>query len=350
MINNQIINTGNKIVDSIGTYEITGNIINNNWYNWILRENGKPHHLAISILAEIVYWYKPTEIRDEQTGRTLGYRKKFRDDLLQKSYEQLGDKFGEEKQTIKRALDCLEKVGVIKRVFRTITVNNTKLNNIMYIELLPDCLHKITFENNEIIQPAPINKFDNTLSSNLNGCSLQICKEALGRFDNTNTERNTDTSLKITTTTSESFVDESINNIFSDFKTKLTDFQIKKIIQEANGNISLCRNAVNFIKHYKGSIHNLPGLIISYIHNNGYNSIPCNNIQNDNCSQKNLRSNYNWDYMDWEVLHFHDEDQKLFENAEMLLGYSLSESQKSNRALIFQLVENKFKDNEKNFI
>nr|WP_232204056.1 hypothetical protein [Atopobium sp. oral taxon 810] len=37
------------------------------------------------ILADIVYWYRVTEVRDEQSGEVVGMRKKFRADMLQRN-------------------------------------------------------------------------------------------------------------------------------------------------------------------------------------------------------------------------------------------------------------------------
>ena len=59
--------SGNQIVDAMGSLNITGNIIPTIWYRTILRENGKPYLLAIAILADIVYWYRPVEVRDPAT-------------------------------------------------------------------------------------------------------------------------------------------------------------------------------------------------------------------------------------------------------------------------------------------
>ena len=123
--------------------------------------------------------------------------------------------------------------------------------------------------------------------------------------------------------------------------------QISKIVKEANGNMTLCKSAVNFIKNYKGAIHNLPGLIISFIHNGGYASVPAKTNSNSG-PWGYIKSNYNWEYMDWETEHIHDENEKLVENAEKILGYSLTESQKNDRFKIFQLVENKFREKEQN--
>ena len=88
-----IYSSGNEIVDEVGKIHFTGNIVPTIWNKTIVKENGKPHWLAINILADIVYWYRPTEIRDEQTGELTGFKKKFQRDLLQRSYQQLADQF-----------------------------------------------------------------------------------------------------------------------------------------------------------------------------------------------------------------------------------------------------------------
>lgn len=72
-----IVNTGNASVDTLAEMSISGNVTPVNWYKTILRENGKPYPLAICVLSEIVYWYRPVEVRDEHSGMTIGYRKSF---------------------------------------------------------------------------------------------------------------------------------------------------------------------------------------------------------------------------------------------------------------------------------
>ena len=115
MIN--IANTGNAAVDALADMNISGNITPANWYKTILRDNGKPYLLAICILSEIVYWYRPVEVRDEHSGMIIGYRKKFREDMLQKSYNDLAEQFGESKRSVKAAFDRLEELGIIHRDF-----------------------------------------------------------------------------------------------------------------------------------------------------------------------------------------------------------------------------------------
>ena len=138
--------SGNEIVDAMGSINISGNIIPAVWYRTITKENGKPYLLAIVILADIVYWYRPSEVRDQGTGHILGWKKKFSDDLLRQSYQYYAELFGESKKTIKTAMDKLEKLQVIRREFRTVSYGDGLVcNNVMYVELKPDMLYRLTF-------------------------------------------------------------------------------------------------------------------------------------------------------------------------------------------------------------
>ena len=138
--------SGNAIVDAMGSVNITGNVIPAVWYRTITKENGKPYLLAIVILADIVYWYRPSEVRDQGTGHILGWKKKFSEDILRQSYQYYADLFGESKKTIKTAMDKLEKLQVIRREFRTVSYGDGLVcNNVMYVELKPDMLYQLTF-------------------------------------------------------------------------------------------------------------------------------------------------------------------------------------------------------------
>lgn len=124
---------------------ISGNVIPMAWYRTIVNANGKPNLAAINILADVVYWYRPTEIRDEKTGQVVGIRCKFREDLLQRSYADLSDMFGLSRKQIKDALLCLESYGVVKRIFRKKFYNGQCLNNVMYLALDPQSLYMLTY-------------------------------------------------------------------------------------------------------------------------------------------------------------------------------------------------------------
>ena len=112
--------TGSPIVDRMCRLQFTVNVIPAAWYRTIIRDNGKPNLTAIIILSDVVYWYRPVEIRDELTGQLCGFKKKFKADILQRNYQQLADQFGISKREAVNAVVELEKIGVVKRVFRTV--------------------------------------------------------------------------------------------------------------------------------------------------------------------------------------------------------------------------------------
>ena len=140
------ITSGNSVVDAMGMMNFTGNVTPQVWYSTITRENGKPYLLAITLLADIVYWYRPVEVRDQQSGRVTGWKKRFHGDLLQKTYQQYADLYGESKRSVKAALDRLEELGVIKKVFRDVPYENgLVMYNLMYIALDAEMLRNLTY-------------------------------------------------------------------------------------------------------------------------------------------------------------------------------------------------------------
>lgn len=139
-----ICSSQNTIVDQMAGIVITGNVIPQNWYRAIVKPTGKPYVEAIMILADIVYWYRPTEVRDEMTGQTTRLQKKFHGDLLQRSYQQISDQFGISKRQAARAIVALEELGVIRREFRDLKINGRNVNNVMYLELIPGRLQELT--------------------------------------------------------------------------------------------------------------------------------------------------------------------------------------------------------------
>ena len=124
---------------------LTGNVVPIQWYPIITRESGKPDSVAVPILADIIYWYRPVEVRDEQTGQIIGYRQKFKADKLQKSYQEYADLLGFGKRQVKNAFDTLESLGLVHREFRNIeTPSGHKLFNVMFVEPDMDRVFEIT--------------------------------------------------------------------------------------------------------------------------------------------------------------------------------------------------------------
>lgn len=146
-------------VEKIRRMNFEGNIIPQSWYANIRTERGKVDLAGCAILADIVYWYRPSEYRDEKTGRVKYYRK-FSGERLQRSYEEQGEMLGLTKDQARDAMYRLCDAGLI-----IITVENgvrfgngTVGSGVVYIEPVPESIAEITyriddFEGQEISLP-----------------------------------------------------------------------------------------------------------------------------------------------------------------------------------------------------
>jgi hypothetical protein len=128
-------------VSAMQKLNFSGNIIPRTWRHWIKRENGKVHHTAIDVLAELIYWYRPIEVVDEKTGNVVEWRKKFKADKLQKSYQDLSDSLGHTKRQSMAAVKWLEAKGYISTEFRHFSWGS----NILYIDIDPQVIQTVTF-------------------------------------------------------------------------------------------------------------------------------------------------------------------------------------------------------------
>jgi hypothetical protein len=145
----------NPIVWEMRKIAIEGNIVPHSSYSDIvtISEGGKtrPHLLAITIMAEIIYWYRPSIEVDDRTG-IVSYNQKFHADKLQKSYAEMAKKFGVEKRQAKEACDLLRRLGLISIEFRTIEVSGSKLNNVIFIEPNLERLLEMLFQPERVVR------------------------------------------------------------------------------------------------------------------------------------------------------------------------------------------------------
>ena len=178
--------SGCDSVDAMRNINFSGNIVPVSWYKRILRENGKPDHFAVTLLADIVYWYRPTEVRDPVSGYVVSLQKKFDGDLLQKSYDQYANQYGESKRTVKAALDRLEELGLIKKVFRDLKISNTLIPNIMYIQIFPEKIDEITKEivddktSGPMVQKSENEDINNKRNENANEEESSVYADSVG--------------------------------------------------------------------------------------------------------------------------------------------------------------------------
>lgn len=147
------------VLKDISGINFSGNIIPHNWYKHVTYSTAggktKADLLAINILADVVYWHRLTEIRDEATGKIIKYDKKFQGDKLQKSYDSYADQFGSTKRAVKDSVDLLVNLKLIQRDFEDIKVRGLCLNNVMFLTPIPDNIKNITQVVSELINTLP---------------------------------------------------------------------------------------------------------------------------------------------------------------------------------------------------
>lgn len=154
-----------EIFMQIKDMALHGNIIDNGWIENIKFKDGKPNMIAIMILSEIIYWYIPSEIRDEYSGRIIGYKKKFKADKLQKQYQDFADRFGITKRQAINACKFLKDMNIITIEFRRILNYNGKFcNNVMFIEPVVENLKRITGINRVVTETNCEHRVSATLS------------------------------------------------------------------------------------------------------------------------------------------------------------------------------------------
>lgn len=134
-------------VMAIGQINLAGNITPANWWRHIKLPSGRPDQTAITLLSEIVYWYRPSEVRNEATGELTGYRKRFRGDKLQRSYQSFADQFGFGKRETTDALKRLRDAGLITLELRSVDapgLDGVKMHNVLFVEPVAERIADIT--------------------------------------------------------------------------------------------------------------------------------------------------------------------------------------------------------------
>jgi len=186
---------------AVGKMNFSGNIIPETWYKNIVTIEGKPDLAAIIILAEIVWWYRPREVREEATGRIAFYEKKFYADLLQLSYRHFEIKFGLTNHQVRRAFTKLLDLTVIKTELRTRELEYGKLPRTMYIEIFPKVLMELTYDARLNADDARLNADDARLNADdarLNADDARLNADA-SLYTKRTTKRSTKRTTKTTT-------------------------------------------------------------------------------------------------------------------------------------------------------
>lgn len=159
-----------KTVEEISKISMTGNIIPQRWFRYIRFSSGKPDLLGIMILSDIIYWYRATEVRDENTGQIKHLKKKFKADKLQRHYQHWADQFGVSKRQVQDAARRLREAGLITTELRIVTSETgIVLSNVPFFEPIPEAIKLITFGPTEIERDRSCNQIHDPMQLNVIG-------------------------------------------------------------------------------------------------------------------------------------------------------------------------------------
>ena len=141
--------TGHQSVDAIAAISFEGDITPRSWYQHIcyqtLQGQSKCDRLAVDILADIIYWYRPYQAREELTGEVLGWRKKFLGDILRRSPEAFAESLNTTVRCVRESIRVLEELGLVKVVLKPVYTQYGVIPNVMHIDICPEAIALITY-------------------------------------------------------------------------------------------------------------------------------------------------------------------------------------------------------------
>lgn len=123
-------------VQAVSELQISGNVIPHVWYQRteFRTPSDRPDRDMITTLADILYWYRPREVRDEDTGLFVCYERKFAKDMLQYDYARRAAVFGMSKRQMQEACTKLARAGLIRIEYRTEAYRGKAYSNVVYVE------------------------------------------------------------------------------------------------------------------------------------------------------------------------------------------------------------------------
>jgi len=140
--------TGSPTVDKIGQMYFEGNIIDRRWMAApkLRLPSGRLNLPALIVLADIIYWHRPTMVVDEHTNQITEVRKKFSEKEMYKSYEEWADSLGLTVRQLREAVAFLVKQKIIARRVGTFKLKSgVRSNNVAFITPNPEAISSLTY-------------------------------------------------------------------------------------------------------------------------------------------------------------------------------------------------------------
>ena len=133
----------NPICRQISRLDFSGNLVPLSWHQHIHTTHGRVDLGAISILSEIVFWYRWRQIRDEKTGRVTEVQQRFAGARFQRSLRHWSEFTGLTVKQVRRSLATLSRLGLVRMSY---TRGRTRDRiACMAFEPVPTRLERITY-------------------------------------------------------------------------------------------------------------------------------------------------------------------------------------------------------------
>jgi len=127
------------VVDAIERINLTGNVLPPMWFKHVKTEKGNPHLLAVMILAELIYWYRPDVKRDPDTLEIVEINKRFDGAKYRMRNTSYAQYLGVSHDQVYRAIHRLADLGYITQEL------DRNEGNVQYVEPVPERIEYITF-------------------------------------------------------------------------------------------------------------------------------------------------------------------------------------------------------------
>ena len=141
--------------------------------------------LAVQILSDLVFWYRPYEKRHELTGESLGWRKKFAEEHLRRSPDALSKIFNTSVKCVRESIKVLVNLGLITVILKPVKTVFGVFPNVMHITLIPERIAQITHqmsegETAETIEKSLFTKWDTSKIEQFNFETAETIIESSG--------------------------------------------------------------------------------------------------------------------------------------------------------------------------
>lgn len=214
------------------------------------------------------YYIRPSAVHIIQFHHVFGFPLEIFKNKGEDTYGKYIQEFNISKKQARDCIVFLESLGLIKRHFRTIQSPIGPLANVMFIELVPECLKAITYPDS---YKETSKNDDSSIQDDIGGStnSYAPAYDNKDTYTNSTPDITTNTSSQNTTLSNDqktpSVVDEA-KDLFRNLN--LPDKDIISIVRVSGNNLDRCKTALEVFNQQTTRINNIAGWLIKAVENN----------------------------------------------------------------------------------